>query len=410
MRPFPATNLDDLETTARRRLPRPVFDLIAGGGDDELNLRRNRSAFAALTLHPRLLADVSQRDMSTTVLGRRMTSPIMLAPTGAARVLHREAELAVASAADDAGLVYVQSAISAFPAATIAQRARRPLWYQLYVTPERDRLKEDLRQIAGDGYEVLVVTLDTPVLGHRERDIRNRVTLPVRIGPKVLAQVLLRPKWAIDYARTTHLPGQSGRVPTRTTQSQIAASAYPVTEADLRRVRDLWPGPLVVKGVLTASACESVVRAGADGVIVSNHGGRQLDGTLAPIEALPEVVAVAGGMPVMVDGGIRRGTDVAKAIALGAQAVLIGRPYLYGLAVAGQAGVAAAISILTSELDRTMALLGAATVKDLTADLVRRPSVLPLHRKGDDAADGGVSPEPQLGHRHDEPEVRHSLE
>ncbi|RZU31101.1 alpha-hydroxy acid oxidase [Blastococcus saxobsidens] len=370
-----AVNLADVREAARRRLPRPVFDTIDGGADDERTMRRNEAAFEDLLISPRPFADVATRSTATTVLGRSVSTPVLLAPTGGARVAHRHAELAVAAAAATRDTVYVQSTVTSYALEDVASVADGRAWYQLYLPEHRAQTAAMIDRVAAAGYQALVLTVDTAVFGGRERDRRNGTALPVRIRPRLALEGAARPGWALDFIRGA-VPGpwqQIRGLPVRATQEQILASPSPVTWADLRQVRALWHGPLVVKGVLGPESCGRMMDEGVDAVIVSNHGGRQLDGVPATIEALPAVVdAVAGRAEVLLDGGVRRGTDVLKALALGARAVLVGRPYLFGLAAGGQAGVEKVLDLLHLELDRAMALAGCATVEDIDRRLVTR--------------------------------------
>jgi isopentenyl diphosphate isomerase/L-lactate dehydrogenase-like FMN-dependent dehydrogenase len=370
-----AVNLADVRTAARRRLPRAVFDTIDGGADDEVTLRRNEAAFQDLLITPRPFVDVTTRTTRTEVLGQPVALPVLLAPTGGARVAHRHAELAVAAAAAARDTIYVQSTVTSYALEDVAAVGGGRAWYQLYLPERRSDTPAMVERVAAAGYRVLVLTVDTPVFGGRERDRRNGTVLPVRIRPRLALQGATRPAWAWDFVRgTARLPGPwagTRGLSVLATQEQILASPSPVTWADLASVRALWPGPLVVKGVLGPEQCQRLVDEGVDGVVVSNHGGRQLDGVPATIEALPAVVdAVAGRAEVFLDGGVRRGTDVLKALALGARAVMVGRPYLFGLAAGGQAGVEKVLDLLRLELDRAMALSGCATVQDVDRRLV----------------------------------------
>ncbi|KJE19608.1 alpha-hydroxyacid dehydrogenase, FMN-dependent L-lactate dehydrogenase [Frankia torreyi] len=395
MRVQDAVNVEDVRKLARRRLPRVVFDALAGGAGDEVSLRRNRTAFDRIEFRPRPLADVATRDLSTTVFGERLSMPIMLAPTGAGRLARSSAEIAVARAAARANVVYMQSTVAAFPLEDVAAHSTGTLWYQLYLPPDRSEVGDLLRRIAAAGYRALAITIDTPVLGNRERDTRNRL-MSRPPHPRTVLQGAGKPAWAADFVRgkVDYLRGQLGAgrpgdpassaspaspaspanpVPLSLDQTRatIASSSDCVTWADVERIRSLWEGPLLLKGLMRSDECDRFVELGVDGVVVSNHGGRQLDGVPATIDILPEVVdAAAGRLAVFLDGGVRRGNDVAKALALGAAGVFVGRPYLYGLAAGGEAGVLRVIELLRAEFDRAMALLGAATVADLDRSLV----------------------------------------
>ncbi len=371
-------SVEEMARRARRRLPRGVFDAIEGGAGDELTMRGNRAALQSLWLRPRALADVSARDLSTTVLGTPVALPVLLAPCGMARMAHSEAELAVARAAGRAGTVFAVSGASSYSLEEIAAAATGPLWYQLYLPPSRADAHALIGRVERAGYGVLCVTVDTAVEITRERDMRNKLTLPLRITPQLLASGASRPLWAKDFLLGNVGQGHSmhgfGRA-VRTAYQNLAdtiENLVPVTFADIAWLRDRWGGKLVVKGILRGDECQRLVERGVDGIVVSNHGGRTVDSVPPTILALPEVVAAVGGhAEVFVDGGFRRGTEVIKALALGARACLVGRPYMYGLAARGEAGVDRVLSIFRSELERAMALVGCASLSDIDATLVR---------------------------------------
>jgi isopentenyl diphosphate isomerase/L-lactate dehydrogenase-like FMN-dependent dehydrogenase len=362
-------------------LPRAVFDAIDGGASDEITLRANRSAFENFWLRPRALADVSKRDLTTTALGTPIAMPLMLAPCGFGRMANSQAELAVARAAGKAGTVFGVSGSASYSPEDIAKVATGPLWYQMYLPGDRESTQTLLDRIERSGYEVLCVTIDTPVTPKRERDYRNKLTMPLQFSPSLLLTGMSNPVWAKDFLM--------GRVGDRGAAGHIfggARTAYwnfarivrnvrPVTFPDVRWLRDHWKGKLVIKGVMRGDECPEMSEIGVDGIVVSNHGGRNLDTVRPTIEILPEVLSAVGGkVEVFVDGGIRRGTDVVKAVALGAQAVLVGRPYLYGLAAGGEAGVARVLEIFRTEIEHTMAMAGCATVADIDRSLVTRSS------------------------------------
>ncbi len=389
MRVQDAINVEDFRNLARRRLPRAVFDALEGGAGDEVSLRRNRTAFDRIEFRPRPLADVAKRDLSTTVFGERLSIPIMLAPTGAGRLARSSAEIAVARAAARADVVYMQSTVAAFPLEDVAACSTGTLWYQLYLPPNRAEVGNLVRRIAAAGYRALAITIDTPVLGNRERDTRNKL-MSRPPHPKMLLQGAGKPAWATDFIRGKFdfmrgqfgagRPGGPSRLSLNQTRATLESSSDCVTWEDVERIRSLWEGPLLLKGLMRGDECDRLVELGVDGVVVSNHGGRQLDGVPATIDILPEVVdAAARRLTVLLDGGVRRGNDVTKALALGAAGVFVGRPYLYGLAAGGEDGVLRVIELLRVEFDRAMALLGAATVADLDRSLVsgvRIPSTL----------------------------------
>jgi isopentenyl diphosphate isomerase/L-lactate dehydrogenase-like FMN-dependent dehydrogenase len=328
--------------------------------------------------------DVSRRSTTTTLLGRSVSAPIMLDPCGYQRMAHRDAELAVARAAGAEGVGFALSTVTSYPLEDVARVATGPRWFQLYLPPGDVSETRDLVQRAeAAGYDALCLTVDTTMRALRERDVRNRVKLPLRVGPGLLMSGARRPRWAIDFLRGGVGRGTQGFAPKmlsiRAAGSVLASTMRPVTEQDVALVRELWPGPLVIKGVLRGEDVDRLIEMGADGVVVSNHGGRQLDGTPATIRVLPEVVeAAAGRIEVFLDGGVRRGTDVVRALALGARAVLIGRPYVYGLAVAGEAGVRHVIRMLREETENAMGLLGCRTVDEIAPDRVRAPSTWTL--------------------------------
>lgn len=385
-------NLLDYERRARKRLPRAVFDVIAGGAGDEITLRRNRQAFADLALRPRALADVSTRDLSSTVLGTPVSMPVLLDPCGYARMAHREAELAVARAAAEAGTIYALSTISSAPLEQVAAASDAPKWFQLYPPADRDACKALIARAQAAGFYALCVTIDGAMAGLRERDRRNRLVVPLRLTPRLLLEGASRPAWALDFLQGGVGRGDQGFGGMARPQSlrdagrAIAATARAITEEEMGFIRDQWDGPLIVKGIQRGDECEALIEMGVDAVVVSNHGGRQLDGVRATIEILPEVVdAVNGRMEVFLDGGVRRGTDVFKALALGARGVLIGRPYLFGLAIAGQEGVSGVLEMLRAELDQTLALIGCRSVSNIEASLLQTALSVRPTLSGDDA-------------------------
>jgi L-lactate dehydrogenase (cytochrome) len=372
----PGDSIDDLRERARRRLPRTAFGAIDGGGGDEITLRRNRTAFDDLLLRPRALRDVSTRDLSTTVLGDPVSMPLLVAPVGYARMAHRDAELAIVRAGARAGTVCGVSSFTSYPLEEIAAAAGGPLWYQLYPPATSDARKAILERVRAAGFRVLCVTIDAPTPGIRRRELRSRLQLPLRLTPRLLRECATRPGWLFDYARGGAGRGRQGLPPVVRTPggTRTTPAANSVVTADVvAELRELWDGPIVLKGVMRAEECAELVSLGIDGIGVSNHGARQLDSVPATIEVLPEIVdSVAGRVEVFVDGGFRRGTDIAKALILGARAVLVGRPLLYGIAAGGEDGAAGALEMLRREIDSTFALLGATSLADLDSSLVRR--------------------------------------
>jgi L-lactate dehydrogenase (cytochrome) len=368
----------DFRQIARRRLPKFVFDYVDGAAGDETTKHRNDAAFAQLRLHPRQQVDVSKRSMETTLLGRRLSMPMLLGPTGLQRLVHRRADLEVAKAAGDADIPFVVSASTAFTVEEIADAGSGDLWLQIYPWRDRKALEHVLTRAIAAGYSTLVVTVDVPLLGRRERDLRNGMCIPPRITPRNVYQGARHPRWVTHLLRGPEItfvnfkdlaPSSKGMALMRWVNDELTNPAAEWTE--LQWLRQLWPGPLVVKGVLTVEDARAAVREGADAIVVSNHGGRQLDGTPATAEVLPRVVdAVGDRTEVLMDGGVRRGDDILKALALGARAVLVGRPYWWGLAAGGTRGVRDVIDVFRNELDMAMALSGRPTVDSVGRDLL----------------------------------------
>jgi isopentenyl diphosphate isomerase/L-lactate dehydrogenase-like FMN-dependent dehydrogenase len=373
-------NIEEMRERAKW-LPRAVFDAIDGGASDEITLRANRTAYEKLWLRPRALADVSKRNLATTALGQPISMPLMLAPCGFGRMANSQAELAVARAAGRFGTVFGVSGSASYSPEDIAKVATGPLWYQMYLPETREATQALLDRVKGAGYEVLCVTIDTPVTPKRERDYRNKLTMPLQFSPSLIMTGLSNPVWAKDFMLgRVGDRGAAGHIfgGVRTAYwnfARIVRNVRPVTFPDVEWLRDHWQGKLVIKGVMRGDECPQMVKVGVDGIQVSNHGGRNLDCVRATIDILPEVLAaVDGKVEVFVDGGIRRGTDVVKAIALGAKACLIGRPYLFGLAAGGEAGVTRVLEIFRNEIEHTMAMAGCASVADIDSSLVTHTS------------------------------------
>jgi len=370
-----AASIGDLRLLARRRAPRAVFDYTDGAAGDELSLRRSREGYAHLEFVPRVLQDVSAVDPSTTILGKPSALPLVFAPTGFTRMMHTEGEPAVARAAERAGIPYALSTMGTTSIERLAAEApggRR--WFQLYLWRDREAGRDFVVRAAESGYEALVLTVDTPVPGPRLRDVRNGLTIPPSVTRRTVVEGARHPAWWIDLLTTEPLEFASMSHFDGTIAELVSTMFDPsATMADLEWLRSAWDGPLVVKGIQTPADARAVVDRGADAVIVSNHGGRQLDRAPTPLEVLPEVVdAVGDRAEVYVDGGIMSGADVVAAVAYGARAALVGRAYLYGLMAAGERGVDRAAQILRSEVTTTMALLGVRAVADLRRDHVRR--------------------------------------
>lgn len=363
-------------------MPQVIFDYIDGGSDGEVTLRDNRRVWDEVLYRPRNAVSIGSCDLNTTVLGTKLDLPFILAPVGFSRLFHTEGELGVARAASAAGAAFCLSSFSGYTVETLAQATRSPLWFQLYLPGGRTAGEATLDRAWKAGFKALAVTIDTNAPGNRERDLLNGS--PQLMSGKLsqmlphVGQLLARPNWLAGFlldrqALTFPNVIVAGKAMTAVDVRQALMDSI-VTWGDLGWIRKTWPGPVLAKGVLTAEDARRAVGEGCAGLIVSNHGGRQLDTCYPTLRALPKVVAaVSGQAEVLVDGGIRRGSEIPKAIAMGAKAVLIGRAYAYGLAAAGQAGVTQAISILKADLERTMALLGCPSLSQLDGSFVDVP-------------------------------------
>lgn len=375
-------NVEDLRQAARRRLPRVVFDYLDGGAEAEVTLRENPRAFEKVFFRPRQAVTFPGVDMRATVLGTTLSLPAMLAPIGYSRLLHPEGERGAARAAGAAGTGYILSTISGYKLEDVKAATTGPAWYQLYLLAGREAAELVIERARVAGFSALVVTVDTPVAGMRERDFRNGM-VPLVSGSwaskiPYLPQMFLHPRWVSGYLLdggikplpNVVIPGK-GPMPLIDVGAALARTA--LKWDDFKWIRDIWRGPIVVKGVLTGDDARRSIDVGASAVVVSNHGGRQLDGVRSGLHALPEVAAAVNGqIEVLMDGGIRRGGDIAKAICMGARAVLLGRGYAYGMAAAGEAGVRRAIEIIRTDLARTLKLLGCGSVKDLNASYIEK--------------------------------------
>jgi len=374
-----AYNIADLREMARKRLPKGIFEFVDRGAEDEVSLHNNRAAFERIKLKPRTLVDVSDRSQEITLFGHKQKMPIAIAPTGVAGIMWHEGEIALARAAAAAGIPFTLATGSMTAMEKVVAQAGGRLWFQLYMYAERSLSHQIAERAKAAGFEGLVVTVDSPVFSNREYNLRNGFTMPLSYTLRNTTDVLTHPRWLLGvllrYLTTTGMPryeNYPADVKARIT-AQPMGRALKLNDAltweDVRALRKLWPRTLIVKGILHPQDAVHAADCGADGIIVSNHGGRVIDGAMAPIEVLPEVVAAVGKrMTVMVDSGFRRGSDVIKALALGANAVLIGRSTLYGTAAAGEAGAARAIALFREEIDRVLALLGCRGVGALTPD------------------------------------------
>jgi len=369
-----AASIADLRRLARRRAPRAVFDYTDGAAGEELSLSRSREAYSRVEFSPRVLQDVSGVDTSTTILGKPSAAPWAFAPTGFTRMMHTEGESAVGRVAARMGIPYALSTMgttSIEQLAAAAPDARR--WFQLYLWRDREASRDFVVRAQAAGFEALVLTVDTPVAGPRLRDVRNGLTIPPTLSLRTLAEGSLHPAWWWDLFTTEPLEFASLHRFEGTVAELVGTMFDPAASmADLTWLREAWDGPLVVKGIQTVADARAVVDAGADALVVSNHGGRQLDRAPVPLEVLPSVVdAVGDRAEVYVDGGILSGSDIVAAVALGARAALVGRAYLYGLMAGGERGVQRAAEILQQEVTSTLALLGVSRVSDLRRDHVR---------------------------------------
>jgi L-lactate dehydrogenase (cytochrome) len=379
-----AASVADLRLLAKRRLPRGVFDYIDGAAEDERTMAANASAFAHYRFRPRILRDVGTVDPSTTLLGKPLDLPLVLAPTGFTRIADPQGELAVARAAARAGLPYTLSTLSTRSIEEVAEAngaGRR--WFQVYVWRDRGLVKDMLDRAAAAGYEAIVPTVDTAVLGRRERDVRRGFSLPPKIGLDTLIDGAIHPSWTWQFVRsepirfanvsTSAQAGGKGDGSTAVSLSEYVNAQFDPTMswADIEWMRANWSGPIALKGIQTVADAKIAADSGIDAVILSNHGGRQLDDAPAAVDLVAPVAdAVGGTTEIICDGGVRRGSDIVKAVALGATACMAGRAYLYGLGAAGERGVDHVLDLFAADVRRTMALIGAGSVGDVTTDLV----------------------------------------
>jgi L-lactate dehydrogenase (cytochrome) len=368
-----AASVRDLRVIARRRAPRAVFDYADGAADDELGLRRSRAAFARVELIPRVLEDVSAVDTTTTILGRPVALPLAFAPTGFTRLFHHEGEPAVARVAQRMGIPTGLSTVGTTTIEALAAEAPDiPKWFQLYLWPDREASAALVRRAQAAGYHALALTVDTAVAGSRLRDVHNGLVFPPRPTLRTLGDIALHPSWWANVLTTEPLRFANLESPPTTVARVANLFEAALSPPAVTWLRELWDGPLVIKGILTADDARRVVDLGADAVVVSSHGSRQLDRSPTPLEVLPDIVAAVGDRAeVFLDSGILSGADVVAAVAMGARACLVARAYCYGLMAGGERGVQRAADLLHAEIVRTMALLGARAVSDLTPDRVR---------------------------------------
>ncbi len=364
-------NIADLRRLAYKRLPRVLFDFIDGGAQDELTLRANQADFNRISLVQRVLRDVSARDQSVMVMGQKYDLPLILSPTGMTGLFWPDGALEAARAATDAGAGFCLSSMSTSTVENIKEVAKTPTWFQLYVMRDRGMSRELIERAKAAGCSALVLTVDLAMQGQRDRDVHNGLTIPPTLRVSNLLHFAMRPGWVWRFLTGPKVVPASLVKPGQNTLFTIAGYVnsqfdQSVTWKDIEWAKSIWGGPLALKGILDPKDAKLAVDHGIDAVIVSNHGGRQLDGVRSAISALPDVVdAVAGRADVLLDGGVRRGTDVLKAVALGAKACMIGRPYMYGLAAKGRAGVTQALELLRNEIDLALALSGCGRLSEL---------------------------------------------
>ena len=372
-----AANIADLRQIARRRLPGGIFDYIDGAAEDEVTMARNSAAFTRWEFVPRVLRDVSSVDTSVRLFDRDLTAPLLLSPTGFSRIADSQGELAVARSAARHGLPYCLSTLSTRSIEEVAAVSTGDLWFQIYVWRDRVLMSEMLSRAAAHGYSTIAITVDTPVLGRRERDTRRGFTLPPTLGLATLLDGVRHPGWTWDFVRGgaitfSNVAAHTGGGTAVTLSEFIAEQFDPsLSWNDIAWFRERWPGRIVVKGIQSVDDARLAAEQGVDGLVLSNHGGRQLDHAPAPLDLVAPVrQAVGDQMTIICDGGVRRGSDIVKALALGANACTMGRSYLYGLGAAGERGVDVAIEMLTSEMRRTMALAGLRSVTEITRDTI----------------------------------------
>ncbi len=375
-----AHNIADLRSLARSRMPKVIFDYLDGGADDEVTLERNRTAFDSYAINGHMLIDVADVSTETEILGQKIGSPIILSSTGANRMFHTDGELAAARAASNAGTIFATASTATTSLEDVAAASSGQKWFQLYPWKDRQVMKDHMKRCAQAGYSTMVLTVDCATAGNRERDFYNGFSFPMKLSPRRILDGLLHPAWSWDYltSETLSFPNVSDLFEAAGDVSSIVQwfgdqldSSF--TWRDAAEIRSAWDGPFVVKGITCVSDAEQAIEIGASAIVVSNHGGRQLDHAPSTLGVLPEIATAVGHRAeILLDSGIRRGTDIIKALALGAKAVLIGRPYLYGLGAGGQAGVERSIEILTSELVRDMKLMGVTNVAGIGQERVRK--------------------------------------
>lgn len=376
-----AASVEDFRRIAKRRLPHGVFDYIDGGAEDERSLGRNSTAFADYEFQPRVLRDVSALDTSTTIFGRTVAMPLILAPTGFTRIAHSQGELAVTRAAQRAGVPCSLSTMGTRSIEELAAVGDGDKWFQIYAWRDRGLVEELVDRSKRAGFTAVWLTVDTAVLGRRERDVRRGMTLPPKIGPGTIVDGAIHPGWTWDFLRNepitfanvVGLSDEDGSTAVNLAEHMARQFDPALSWDDVDWLRSIWDGPIVLKGIQTVDDAKQAVSMGVDGLGLSNHGGRQLDDAPAPIELVEPVRDEVGDAATIIcDGGVRRGSDIVKAIALGADAVSMGRPYLYALGAAGERGVDQMLTNMREGMERTMALTGRRSVAEIDRSLVRR--------------------------------------
>ena len=382
--PTPITNIEDLRVLARRRIPKALFEYVDGGSYDELTLRANRTDLDAIRLRQRVMVDTSKRDLTTTLLGENVAMPVAIAPTGLTGLIHGDGEILAARAAETAGLKFCLSTLSICTIEDVASAVKRPIWYQLYVFKDRGFARAMIDRASAVGCTTMFLTVDLPYRGQRHADIKNGLTVPPRLTLRNCWDIATKPNWAMSVLMgkrksfgnlDSYLGSQPGYAPRvlKTGSWATSNSDQSLNWRDLDWIRERWKGKLVLKGILDVEDAKNAAQEGVDGIVVSNHGGRQLDGASGSISVLPYIAdAVGDRLEVLFDGGVRSGHDVFKALANGARGCLIGRAYLYGLAAMGEAGVAAALEVIRESFDNAMILTGTTAVNQITRDKLHR--------------------------------------
>ena len=377
------TNIEDLRRIARKRIPRAIFDYVDSGAYDEITLNANRSELASIRFRQRVLIDTSRRTMETELLGEKLAMPLAIAPTGLTGLVHGNGEILAAKAAEAAGSIYTLSTMSICTIEDVAAAIKKPFWFQLYVFRDREFSKSVIARAKAAKCSALFVTVDLPIRGQRHPDIKNGLTVPPRLTARNVFDIVTKPAWTMKVLMGKRKSFGNVEAYLKKTPGLLGAGAWAnnhfdqsLNWRDIDWIRSLWPGKLVLKGINDVDDAKTAVSAGVDGIVVSNHGGRQLDGAPATATTLPQIArAVGDRLEVLFDGGIRSGQDVLKALALGARGCLIGRAYLYGLAAMGEKGVATALDVIRKELDASMILTGVEDIRKVDERILYRPAI-----------------------------------